>query len=80
MNEKEVIGKVVEYAIIRMKMYVEKEKSRAWKKGEEKQMYSDLMELCSLIDYCYIPLGIYGHQLVYEVKQIHRRKEEMKKL
>lgn len=69
-----------EYTRIRMKMYMDKAKKNSWTKGEEEKLYDNIMELCSLHDYCYIGLGVNERQLLDDVKTQHELKKQLRKL
>lgn len=69
-----------EYTRTRMKMYIDKAHKNAWKAGEEEKLYDNIMELCSMHDYCYVGLGVSERQLLDDVKTQHELKVQLKKL
>lgn len=69
-----------EYTRTRMKMYIDKAHKNAWKAGEEEKLFDNIMELCSIHDYCYVGLGVSERQLLDDVKTQHELKVQLKKL
>lgn len=69
-----------EYTSTRMKMYLDKARTRAWKSDEEERLYDNIMELCSMHDYCYVGLNVAERQQLDDVKAQHELKQQLKKL
>lgn len=69
-----------EYTSTRMKMYIDKAQKNEWRAGEEEKLYDNIMELCSMHDFCYVGLGVYERQLLDDIKTHHALKVQLKKL
>lgn len=69
-----------EYTSTRMKMYIDKARTRKWRTGEEEKLYDNIMELISMHDYCYVGLGVKERQQLEDVKTQHNLKEQLKEL
>lgn len=62
-----------EYLRIRGEQYIEKVKA-GLKSNPEEEFYSNIMEIVSLMDYCYIEVTIKNYSLLDVIRKIHWNK------
>lgn len=60
-----------EYTETRMKMYIDMIERSSYTREEEKQLYDNIMELVSCLDYCFVGLSMNGLQALTTVKNKH---------
>lgn len=81
-NIKESIdAKIVnDYYRIRMQQYVENFE-KGMEKEKENEFFSNIMEIASLIDYCYISTEITNTELIKKIRNMHymKKNEEVAK-
>lgn len=70
-----------DYYRIRMQQYIEKSE-KGMSKEQENEFYSNIMEVASLIDYCYISTEITNTELIKKIRNMHfmKKNEEVAKL
>ena len=75
-NIKESIdAKIInDYYRIRMQQYIEKF-DKGMTKEQENEFYSNIMEIASLIDYCYISTEITNTELIKKIREMHYMKK-----
>ena len=59
-----------DYLCIRAKQYLEKP-DKEKNAGAEAEFYSNIMEIVSLMDYCYVPVSLTNLNLIRSVRAIH---------
>ena len=71
-NIKETVDtKVInDYYRIRMQQYIEKF-NKGMTNEQENEFYSNIMEIASLIDYCYASTEISNTELIKKVREMH---------
>lgn len=69
-----------DYYRIRMQQYIEK-LSKGMTDEQESEFYSNIMEIASLIDYCYISTEINNTELIKKIRELHymRKNKELAK-
>ena len=79
-NIKETVDtKVInDYYRIRMQQYIEKF-NKGMTNEQENEFYSNIMEIASLIDYCYASTEISNTELIKKVREMHymRKNKEL---
>lgn len=75
-NIKETVDtKVInDYYRIRMQQYIEKS-NRGMTNERENEFYSNIMEIASLIDYCYISTEISNTELIKKIRDMHYKRK-----
>lgn len=59
-----------DYYRIRMQQYIEKS-NRGMTNEQENEFYSNIMEIASLIDYCYASTEIGNTELIKKIREMH---------
>lgn len=67
-----------EYLRIRGEQYIEKMKA-GLKNNPEEEFYSNIMEIVSLMDYCYIQVSIKNVSLLDVIRKMHWNKNNPRK-
>ena len=82
-NIKESIdAKIInDYYRIRMQQYIEKF-DKGMTREQESEFYSNIMEIASLIDYCYVSTEIKNTELIKKIREMHymRKNKEVANL
>lgn len=66
------VNTINDYLRLRMKCYLDKwEQEKQWSKEAENEFYSCIMEIISLMDYCFINVSLTNLETLTKIREKH---------